>query len=157
MESQLKKLYSIVESVVACRRELALATGQFSQVEHNIVMFGICSQSYSQATALLAATEESHHLSRSLEGLARVEEKVEGTLQEQADTDFAHILELVRDYLSLVAAVKVSSGWRLDFMKPVSGGARRASEGFLNLANCSYNSSQVFGILQLSPSYLNPH
>ena len=110
MESQLKKLYSIVESVVACRRELALATGQFSQVEHNNVMFGICSQSYSQATALLAATEESHHLSRSLEGLARVEEKVEGTLQEQADTDFAHILELVRDYLSLVAAVKVSSG-----------------------------------------------
>ena len=41
-------------------------------------------------------------------GLARVEERVEGTLQEQADTDFAHILELVRDYLSLVAAVKVS-------------------------------------------------
>ena len=90
MESQLKKLYSIVESVVTCRRELALATGQFSQ-----------------ATALLATTEESHHLSRSLEGLARVEERVEGTLQEQADTDFAHILELVRDYLSLVAAVKV--------------------------------------------------
>ena len=113
MESQLKKLYSIVESVVACRRELALATGQFSQVEHNnVLMFGICSQTYSQATALLAATEESHHLSRSLEGLARVEEKVEGTLQEQADTDFAHILELVRDYLSLVAAVKVSRGWR---------------------------------------------
>jgi len=96
MESQLKKLYSIVESVVACRRELALATGQFSQ-----------------ATALLAATEESHHLSRSLEGLARVEEKVEGTLQEQADTDFAHILELVRDYLSLVAAVKEVLGERV--------------------------------------------
>ena len=90
MESQLKKLYSIVEAVVGCRRELALATGQFAQ-----------------ATALLASTEEAAHLSRSLEGLARVEERVESTLQEQADTDFAHILELVRDYLALVAAVKV--------------------------------------------------
>jgi len=96
MESQLKKLHCCVESVVSCRRELALATGQFSQ-----------------ATALLATTEESHHLSRSLEGLARVEEKVEGTLQEQADTDFAHILELVRDYLSLVAAVKEVLGERV--------------------------------------------
>ena len=83
-----------------------------SSLRLNIRINGICSQSYSQATALLAATEESHHLSRSLEGLARVEEKVEGTLQEQADTDFAHILELARDYLSLVAAVKVSRGWR---------------------------------------------
>jgi hypothetical protein len=43
-----------------------------------------------------------------LEGLSRVEEKVETTLQEQADADYAHILELVRDYLSLVAAVKVN-------------------------------------------------
>ena len=90
MESQLKKLYSIVEAVVGCRRELALATGQFAQ-----------------ATALLATTEEAAHLSRSMEGLARVEERVETTLQDQADTDFAHILELVRDYLALVAAVKV--------------------------------------------------
>ena len=40
---------------------------------------------------------------------------METTLQEQADADYAHILELVRDYLSLVAAVKVNFkiGYRL--------------------------------------------
>jgi len=96
MESQLKKLSSIVEAVVGCRRELAVATGQFSQ-----------------STAILATTEEAFHLSRSLEGLSRVEEKVETTLQEQADADYAHILELVRDYLSLVAAVKEVLGERV--------------------------------------------
>jgi len=96
MESQLKKLYSIVEAVVSCRRELAVATGQFAQ-----------------STAILATTEEAFHLSRSLEGLARVEEKVEMTLQEQADADYAHIVELVRDYLSLVAAVKDVLGERV--------------------------------------------
>merc|ERR1719300_198354 len=96
MESQLKKLYSIVESVVSCRRELAVATGQFAQ-----------------STAILATTEEAFHLSRSLEGLARVEEKVEMTLQEQADADYAYILELIRDYLALVNAVKEVMGERV--------------------------------------------
>ena len=140
MESQLKKLYSIVESVVTCRRELALATGQFSQ-----------------ATALLASTEESHHLSRSLEGLARVEERVEGTLQEQADTDFAHILELVRDYLSLVAAVKVSreKGKLWADFKWISGGARGASEGFSHMANCSHNPPQVILLLDAKTGWNN--
>ena len=47
MESQLKKLYTIVEAVISCRRELALATGQFAQ-----------------STAVLATTEEAFHLSR---------------------------------------------------------------------------------------------
>ena len=89
MESQLRKLYSLVEGVVSCRRELAAATGQLAA-----------------STALLAGCESSH-LARSLESLARTEERVEATLQQQADMDYAHILELVRDYLALVAAVKV--------------------------------------------------
>ena len=89
MESQLKKLYIIVENVVNCRRELAFATGQFAM-----------------SAAQLATSEEAFHLARSLEGLARTEEKCEVTLQEQADADYAYILELIRDYLSLVLAVK---------------------------------------------------
>ena len=32
----------------------------------------------------------------------------EVSLQEQADADYAYILELIRDYLALVTAVKVS-------------------------------------------------
>ena len=90
MESQLKKLYSILENVVNCRRELAYATGQFAA-----------------SCSLLASTEEAFHLSRSLEALARTEEKVELSLQAQADADYAYILELVRDYLALVTTVKV--------------------------------------------------
>ena len=90
METQLKKLYNIVENVVTCRRELAFATGQFAT-----------------SVGLLATSEEAFHLARSLEGLSRTEEKVEMTLQEQADADFAYILELIRDYLALVNAVKV--------------------------------------------------
>ena len=90
METQLKKLYNIVENVVTCRRELAFATGQFAT-----------------SIRLLATSEEAFHLARSLEGLSRTEEKVEMTLQKQADADFAYILELIRDYLALVNAVKV--------------------------------------------------
>jgi len=96
METQLKKLYNIVENVVTCRRELAFATGQFAT-----------------SVGLLATSEEAFHLARSLEGLSRTEEKVEMTLQEQADADFAYILELIRDYLALVNAVKEVMGERV--------------------------------------------
>ena len=50
MELQLKKLNSIMENVVSCRRELAYATGQFAT-----------------SVSLLADAEEASHLSRSLE------------------------------------------------------------------------------------------
>jgi hypothetical protein len=36
-----------------------------------------------------------------------VEENVESSLGEQADADSAHLLELTRDYLALIASVKV--------------------------------------------------
>ena len=96
METQLKKLYGIVETVVTYRRDLATATGQFAQ-----------------STANLANSEEAFHLCRALEGLAKTEEKVEVTLQDQADADYAYILELIRDYLALVAAVKEVLGERV--------------------------------------------
>lgn len=96
MENQLKKLYIIVENVVTYRRELALATGQFAQ-----------------SVAFLATSEEAFHLSRALEGLARTEEKMEISVQDQADADYAHILELIRDYLALVAVVKEVLGERV--------------------------------------------
>ena len=96
MESQLKKLYIVVENVVTYRRELAVTTGQFA---HSV--------------SCLANSEEAFHLSRALEGLARTEEKVEVSLQDQADADYANILELTRDYLALVAAVKEVLGERV--------------------------------------------
>ena len=90
MESQLKRLYGFVENLVSCRRDLAVATGQFAG-----------------SAAVLASAEEATHLARSLEALARAEERMEVSLQEQADADYAYILELIRDYLALVTAVKV--------------------------------------------------
>ena len=96
MENQLKKLYVIVETVVTYRRDLATATGQFAQ-----------------SAANLASSEEAFQLSRALEGLAKTEEKVEVSLQDQADADYAYILELIRDYLALVAAVKDVLGERV--------------------------------------------
>ena len=90
MEAQLKKLHSIVEAVVGCRRELAVATGQFAG-----------------CAAVLGAGEEAGQLARQLSQLSSCEERVEGSLQQLADADYAHLLELIRDYLALVTAVKV--------------------------------------------------
>ncbi|XP_023321177.1 sorting nexin-2 [Eurytemora carolleeae] len=96
IEKQLRKLQGIVESVVACRRELAVSTGNLSVSLLN-----------------LASSEESIQLTRSIEGLARVQEGVEQTLEEQADADCANLLELVRDYLALVCTVKDVLGERV--------------------------------------------
>ena len=66
-----------------------------------------------QSVSFLANSEEAFHLSRALEGLARTEEKMEISVQDQADADYAHILELIRDYLALVAVVKEVLGERV--------------------------------------------
>ena len=80
---------------------------------------------------------------RSLEGLARVEEKVEMTLQEQADADYAHIVELVRDYLSLVAAVKVDIHQTIELiLNSISGCLRRKGKSLLHLADGSHHIAQ---------------
>ena len=45
-------------------------------------------------------------LIRALAHLSRVEEKVEEVHHRQAEADHAHLLELLRDYVALVGAVK---------------------------------------------------
>ena len=89
LESQLKKLHGLVESLVQCRSDLAAATGTFAQ-----------------GAALLSSSEEAHSLSRALAQLARVEEKVEQVHSEQAEADYFYLFELVKDYVALVGAVK---------------------------------------------------
>jgi len=96
METQLRKLLGIVEAVVGCRRDLALCTGNLSA-----------------SLVSLAGCEEAAHLSRSIEGLSRVEESVEQTLGEQADADCSQLLEMVRDYLALINSVKDVLGERV--------------------------------------------
>ena len=89
LEGQLKKLYTLTEAVTSTRRELALATGQFAV-----------------ATAQLSVTEDSNNLSKALSSLAKVEEKVEKVQHKQADADYVHLFELIKDYVALMSAVK---------------------------------------------------
>ena len=89
LEAQLKKLYGLVEGTVQCRHELAVATGSFAQ-----------------GAALLSNAEEAHSLARALAHLARVEEKIELVHHRQAEADYYHLFELIKDYVALVGAVK---------------------------------------------------
>ena len=89
MEAQLRKLYSVSEILVQCRHDLAVSTGGFAT-----------------ATAALASTEDAHALSKALAKLAKVEEKVEQVHHKQAEADFCHFFELIKDYVALIGAVK---------------------------------------------------
>ena len=89
LENQLKKLYTLTEAVTCTRRELAIATGQFAV-----------------ATSQLSITEDSNNLSKALSSLAKVEEKVEKVQHKQADADYVHLFELIKDYVALMSAVK---------------------------------------------------
>ncbi len=89
LEAQLKKLCGLAESLAQCRSDLASATGAFSQ-----------------GAAMLSSTEEAHSLSRALAQLAKVEEKAESVHKSQAEADHMHLVDLLRDYVALVGAVK---------------------------------------------------
>ena len=89
LENQLKKLYTLTEAVTCTRRDLAIATGQFAV-----------------ATSQLSITEDSNNLSKALSSLAKVEEKVEKVQHKQADADYVHLFELIKDYVALMSAVK---------------------------------------------------
>lgn len=89
LENQLKKLHGIVDIIVQYRQELSMATGNFAN-----------------SVSALAEVEEVHSLSRALSHLAKAEEKVEAVHQQQAESDYFYLYELIRDYVSLVGAVK---------------------------------------------------
>lgn len=57
---------------------------------------------------MLGTCEEHTALSRALSQLAEVEEKVEQLHSNQAGQDFFLLSELLKDYISLIGAVKVS-------------------------------------------------
>merc|ERR1711976_326897 len=89
LDQQMRKLHSSIEALVAHRKELALNTGSFAK-----------------SAAMLGNAEEHTSLSRALSQLAEIEEKVEQLHMDQADADFFGLSELVKDYVSLIAAVK---------------------------------------------------
>ena len=57
---------------------------------------------------MLGNAEEHTALSRALSQLAEVEEKIDQLHMDQADNDFFVFSELVKDYINLIGAVKVS-------------------------------------------------
>lgn len=73
---------------------------------------------------MLGSSEDNTALSRALSQLAEVEEKIEQLHQEQANSDFFLLAELLSDYIRLLAAVRV----RAAGVSPKAGmdGARTA-------------------------------
>uniref|UniRef100_A0A0K8RSG4 Sorting nexin-1 n=1 Tax=Crotalus horridus TaxID=35024 RepID=A0A0K8RSG4_CROHD len=88
-EQRLRKLHAIVEMLVNHRKELLLNTSQFVK-----------------SLAMLGSSEDNTALSRALSQLAEVEEKIEQLHQEQANSDFFLLAEVLSDYIRLLAAVR---------------------------------------------------
>ena len=90
LDIQLRKLHASVESLVMHRRELAELTSSFAK-----------------SAALLSSCEQHDALSRALSQLAYVEDKVEVLYNNQANSDFSILCELLNDYVALIGAIKV--------------------------------------------------
>ncbi|CAL8088484.1 unnamed protein product [Orchesella dallaii] len=89
LENQLRKVHTSIELLVAYRRDLAAATGNFSK-----------------SAAILSNAEEHTGLARALAQLSDVEDKVEQMHTDQANSDYYLFSELFRDYISLIGCVK---------------------------------------------------
>uniref|UniRef100_A0A3P9LKV9 Sorting nexin 1b n=1 Tax=Oryzias latipes TaxID=8090 RepID=A0A3P9LKV9_ORYLA len=88
-EQQLRKLHSVVDSLVNHRKELCGNTAIFAK-----------------SMAMLGNSEDNTALSRALSQLAEVEDKMEQLHQEQAASDFFILAELLADYIRLLGAVR---------------------------------------------------
>ncbi|XP_075432081.1 LOW QUALITY PROTEIN: sorting nexin-1 [Ascaphus truei] len=95
-EQHLRKLHAVVETLVNHRKELAVNTAQFAK-----------------SLAMLGSSEDNTTLSRALSQLAEVEEKIEELHQEQANSDFFLLAELLADYIRLLSAVRAAFDQRM--------------------------------------------
>nr|XP_020029669.1 sorting nexin-1 isoform X3 [Castor canadensis] len=107
-EQRLRKLHAVVETLVNHRKdqrglcclflvpELAVNTAQFAK-----------------SLAMLGSSEDNTALSRALSQLAEVEEKIEQLHQEQANSDFFLLAELLNDYIRLLAIVRAAFDQRM--------------------------------------------
>lgn len=68
----------------------------------------ISTANFAKSAAMLGNVEEHTALSRALSQLAETEEKIEIIHKEQAEADFFTMSELMKDYVALMGAVKVS-------------------------------------------------
>lgn len=89
MDQQLRKLHASVEALIHHRKELSASTGAFAK-----------------SCAILGNSEEHTSLSCALSQLADTEEKVEHVYNEQVNSDFMYLADLIKDYINLIGAVK---------------------------------------------------
>jgi sorting nexin-1/2 len=90
LDSHLKRLLGSVETLSARRRELGSNTSAFAK-----------------SAGLLGSCEEHEPLARALTQLAEVQEKIDQLQQEQASKDYFVFGEILREYIGLIAGIKV--------------------------------------------------
>ncbi|XP_013417433.1 sorting nexin-2 [Lingula anatina] len=110
LDTHLRKLHGSVEALVVHRKDLSQMTGSFAK-----------------SAAMLANAEEHTALSRAISQLAEIEEKIEQLHEDQADTDFYVFAELLKDYVTLIGAVKDVFNQRVKVYK-----AWKEAESMLN-------------------------
>ncbi|CAP24541.1 Protein CBR-SNX-1 [Caenorhabditis briggsae] len=96
LDEALRKLYTVTESLVASRREMA-TSGEL----------------LGKALSMLAACEESTSLSRALSALTDVTESVSNAWGKQAEIDNAKFSEAIYEYIMLISALKDVFGERV--------------------------------------------
>lgn len=90
LDSQLRSLHVAVETLTNQRKELAVCTGATAR-----------------SIAVLGHGEPSASLGRALAQLAETLEKVEVVRKAQGNSDLYQFGEMIRDYVSLIGAIKV--------------------------------------------------
>ncbi|XP_065671469.1 sorting nexin-2 isoform X2 [Hydra vulgaris] len=96
LDQQLIKLHTAAEVLVNLRKEVCLHTSAFAK-----------------SCSLLSNCEEHTTLSRALSQLAELEEKIEHVQQEQVLKDFYTLAETLKEYISLIGAVKAAFAQRI--------------------------------------------
>ncbi|KAB1277611.1 Sorting nexin-1, partial [Camelus dromedarius] len=104
-EQRLRKLHAVVETLVNHRKE-ASAVFLLPELALNTAQFA-------KSLAMLGSSEDNTALSRALSQLAEVEEKIEQLHQEQANSDFFLLAELLSDYIRLLAIVRAAFDQRM--------------------------------------------
>ncbi|BES90756.1 Vps5 C terminal like [Nesidiocoris tenuis] len=89
LENNLRKLWCNVETLVHSRKDLATFSGALART-----------------VAMISNCEEHRLLALALVHLNGILEKIEATRHEQANTDFTCLGEFLKDYMSLIGAVK---------------------------------------------------
>ncbi|CCD63142.1 PX domain-containing protein [Caenorhabditis elegans] len=96
LDEALRKLYTVTETLVASRRDMATSGEQLGK-----------------ALSMLAACEESTSLSRALSSLTDVTENVSAVYGKQAEVDNSKFSESIYEYIMLISALKDVFGERV--------------------------------------------